>query len=260
MSARKIFDAFSDVVRETANSKQRAAAARFKSSAVEGHAESPRDVFLEACSQIATVLESEGFRFAKSGPHLTKNAAGGVFKYRIAFQSSHNNVAGHHVMLWMHGNVYSVLLSEWRKRNLPQRLANDHVAGGMAHLLRGVHAMVEWELADAASRTSVIADAVEFIRGDVLPYFAQFGDPKAVVEALKERAIPAMWLIDQVEFAMCFGDQSDGQLVLDRFVREHHDLHGEIARVERDGFRHPGMPPSGYAEQVVFLLRNLGLQ
>ena len=41
----------------------------------------PKEVFIEACEQIAIRFEQYGFDFSKSGPHLTKKSGNGDFKY-----------------------------------------------------------------------------------------------------------------------------------------------------------------------------------
>ena len=50
-----------------------------------------RTHYLSACAEIASHLEADGFRYARSGPHCTRRA--GDWQQRIAFHSSHHNVA-----------------------------------------------------------------------------------------------------------------------------------------------------------------------
>jgi hypothetical protein len=254
--SRDTTDNLKDVFAQTARRKAEAAAYR-NAGKPEG-AEDSRAVYLSACSAIASNFESLGFRYAKSGPHFSRLEE--PFAYRVSFQSSHNNIPGRHVRLWMHATVQSKMLQAWRRSRLPPNFVNDFVAGGMVHRLRMKHAMVEWELADPATRPSVIADAVAFLQSDVLPYFAQFRDPKALIRDLSQREIPAFDLRPSVEFAICFGDIESGQRVLERFLTDRPDLSSAIAQVEEHGLKHPALGPSNFAEQVVFLRRTYQLE
>lgn len=256
MVTRDIKKNLDEVFAETARRKAEAAA--YRNSGRRAEIEDSRTVYLSACQTVATCFESLGFRYAKSGPHLSRSD--GLFAYRVSFQSSHNNISGRHVRLWMHATVRSKCLQTWRETRLPPNLINDFVAGGMVHRLRMTHAMVEWELADATKRPSVISDIVAFIHSDVLPYFARFTDLTALISDLAKRNIHAFDLRPSVEFAICFGDQEAGQRVLDRFVAERPDLSELIAEVGRVGLKHPAFGPSNFAEEVVFLRQTYRLR
>lgn len=247
--ARDTINKLKDVFANTA--RRNVEAATYRNSGKPEGAEDSRIVYLSSCEAIASNFASLGFRFAKSGPHFSRVEE--PFTYQVSFQSSHNNVPGRHVQLWMHATVKSKKLKAWRESRLSASSVNDFVAGGMVHRLRMEHAMVEWELADPKSRPSVIADAVAFVKSDVLPYFAQFSDIGALIDNLSHREIPAFDLCPSVEFAICFGDTESGRRVLERFLRDRPDLSDAIAEVERVGFKHPKHGPSNFAEQVVFL-------
>jgi hypothetical protein len=241
---------FSDVVIGIARRKLDALEYR-KSGKPDGIEES-RDVYRGACQAIAGHFKSLGFKYRKTHPHFSRKDD--LFRYKVSFQSSHHNVPGHHVQLWMHATVHSEALKAWRATRLPPNMISDYVAGGMVHRLTK-HAMVEWELANPVSRPSVIADAVAFTRSDVLPYFDQFRDVKSLIQTLSSRLIPAFDIRFAVEFALCFGDQESGQRVLDHFLKERSDLLVAVAEVERVGLRHPATGPGNFAEQVVFMCR-----
>src|ERR1035437_7814435 len=117
---------------ETARRKAEAAA--FRSTGKSDDAEDSRTVYLVACEAIASNFKSLGFRYAKSGPHFSRSD--GLFAYKVSFQSSHNNIPGRHVRLWMHATVLCKKLQAWRTSHLPPNLVNDFVAGGMVHRLR----------------------------------------------------------------------------------------------------------------------------
>jgi hypothetical protein len=245
------FENLSDVLKDTALRNHLAAQARNAPEPV--GAESPRDVYLQSCAQIAATFSDQGYKFAKSGPHLTKNTK--LFRYMIAFQSSHNNIPGQHVALWMAANVRSPSLKKWRSQQTRPYRTDDWLAGGMVHLLCGKHSWVEWELADPQARKNTVNDAIRFIREVVLPYFQQFDDPDGVTRLLLDKPIPECDLASSVEFLLHCGKQAEGQQVMDRFVAVRPDLQAEMIRLTEQ-FRREGLPnrrSHGYAEQVAWL-------
>lgn len=247
---------FEAVLRSTALHQQKAAELRF--AGTPPGTEPAREVFRAACTEVGSALQPLGFKYSKSAQHCVRKA--GVFSHVVSFQSSHNNVSGQHVRLWMHAVVRSKTLKQWRIGRLPENLVNDYVAGGMVHRLSGVHAMVEWELADPRSRTATVADVVAFVESDVLPYFERFSDPEGIIEQLATSEISAFDLRPSIEFALCFGDKTKGQAVLDRFLRDRPDLLGKIAEAERQGLPTSPYGPGNFAETVAFARRSFGLQ
>jgi hypothetical protein len=73
-------------------------------------------------------------------------------------------------------------------------------------------------------RATVIADAIDFVRLVVLPYFERFSDPGVLISDLGQREIPAFEIASSVEFALCFGTKKEARHVLDRFVMQPRDL------------------------------------
>jgi hypothetical protein len=230
----------------------------FRKSGKPSGVEESRDVYRNACQAIAARFELLGFKYRKTHPRFFRKD--NLFEYRVTFQSSHHNIPGRHVQLWMHASVHSKTLLSWRESRVVANMRNDFVAGGMVHLLTE-HAMVQWELADPVSRPSVIDDAVAFIQSVVLPFFDRFKDIRPLILDLSERTpSKAFQLRQSVELALCFGNQECGQRILDRFMSERPDLLDAIAEVERVGLRHPAIGPSNYAEQVVFMRQSYGLR
>lgn len=248
------FQKITQVFESTAGHK-RDAQARFLGRPDE--VERPRDVYLQACATIAESLSQVGFRYAKSAQRASRT--NGSLTNDVSFQSSHNNIAGRHVCLWMHATVRSKALQRWRAERLLSP-TSDYVAGGMVHLISDDSALLEWELADQSERPATIADAIAFIDGSVLPYFEQFENPKTLIERLAHHDVPAFGLKESVEFSACFGSTEAAQLVLDRFVRNRPELREEIAKAERDGRPAPPFAPANFAEKVSFLRRAYGLK
>lgn len=216
--------------------------------------EKPRDVYRDACAKIAEALSPLGFRYVRSKQECRQRT--GPLLNTISFQSSHFNIAGLQVKLWMHATVSSDELREWRQLHLNNPLATGHIAGGMVHRLGNDFALVEWELANPADRADTIEDAIAFVRDVVLPYFAQFESPDRLIESLGKSPIPALDLGPSVEFALCFGDAGQAQSVLNQFVQRR----PELAAAIEAAMASPTETPSTYAEQVAYLRRKHKLQ
>jgi hypothetical protein len=219
--------------------------------------EPARVVFQAGCLSIAEALAPLGFKYAKSKQRCSRQA--GHFHEEVSFQSSHYNVSGRHVQLWLHATVASPALQAWRQKRLPNELASAHVAGGMVHLLGTQYALVQWELADPRDRRQTIEDALAFIRSEVLPYFARINDTAGLISLLAEQAIPAFDLVPSVEFAYCFGGKDQAQAVLDRFLRDRPDLEPGIASEAANPSPSTLLRPGSYVQQVVYLKHIHGL-
>lgn len=255
---RKNFGSFEEVLSSVARRKRDAAKARFNGS--EPGAEKPRQVFLAACETVASTFVPNGFRYSRSKQAFQSNV--GAFSYQISFQSSHNNIAGQHVVMWMHANVRCSQLASWRSQQPNPLRRDDWVAGGMIHLLTNEHAMIEWELADPRHREDTLADAIGFVRSVVLPYFGMFMEPSLTIAEVMRRRISAFRIGDQIEFALCFAEPRAALEILRRFVAERPDLHDQmrraIDRVARNGL--PDFPPTGYADVVAWVGDAYGLK
>ncbi len=250
MASRNEVRSIADFLADVAYRKRRAAQARY--AGTQTGCEPPRDVYLAACSSIGAHLEeSFGFRFAKSGPHARKPS--GDFTFQISFQSSHHNVAGEHVNLSIHANVWSARIKKWH-REQPFPSSFNYVAGGQIGNLQEDHRWLDWELADPHTRDETIRDALRAIEELAFPYFAKFENLPALFELLIAKDLPAMTIDRVVEFLMCFADQPTARLAAANFLRRKLDL---VRPYQRDYARYAesGLDaghPSGYAKQLAY--------
>lgn len=247
---RKETRSIADLVADTAYRKHRAAQARF-SGALPGQ-ESPRDVYLAACSSIGSHLEeSLGFKYSKSGPHARRRS--GDFTFQIRFQSDHNNIAGERVGLWIHGNVLSPRLRKWRASQ-PLLHSSDYVAGGQLGNLQAKPSWLDWDLADATKRDEVVRDAIRAIEDLAFSYFARFEDMPSLFGLLVNEDLPAMPIDYVVDFLMCFADASIARLAAANFLTRRPDL-VDAYRRQLGVFAEAGLDSrykSGYAQQLAF--------
>lgn len=227
-----------EIVRDTADRKIRAAAARFGRAPTDG--EAPREVYAAACQAIADGLACDGFEYARSKATLKRKTSD--FSFYIYFQSSHNNVAGELVMLWIHAGVTSRALKAWRAAHPCLVHPSDIVAGGQIGNLVKPESWMEWNLASAKQRDHEIADAAATIRELAYPYFALFGDVAIVRERLVAGDLPSMWPASALDFLMCYGSRDEALAFARRIFLEQEQVR-ERYRQSLAEYQLRGLPP-----------------
>jgi len=249
MPIRKETRSLADVVADVASRKSAAAKARF--AGTPPGQEAPREVYLAACTSIGTHLAAYGFKYAKSGPRARRRS--GDFTFEISFQSSHHNIGGNHVALWIHANVLSARMKTWRERQAHLQ-PFDFVAGGQIGNLQANHCWCEWDLAKRRKRDETIRDAINSIEELAFPYFVLFEDVPALVQKLAQEEIPEFSIDRAIEFLMCFADQPTARLAAATFLRTRRELRDDYVQsyqfYARDGIA--AKRESGYAEQLAF--------
>jgi len=233
---RKISD-LDRIIRETALRKQRAA--QMRSAGTPEGFEEPSTVYQAACAVIGQGLATEGFRYAKSGPRLTRKAA--EFTHQVSFQSSHNNVRGEFIALWIHAIVLSRAVKAWRQGYDPQT-SWDFVAGGQIGNLDPQPGWSEWNLADPQGRPAAIDDAIGTIRSTALPFFALFTDRSSALKTLDQWPKPGIEIVPAIELALSYDDRPRAQSLLKRFFDARQDLLPEY-HAKLVEFRTSGLPP-----------------
>lgn len=221
--------------------------------------DTPREIYLAACQRIAGAFADDCYVFRKSGPVLSRKTD--PFDFQIAFQSSHSNLRGKLVILWLNGLVTSPPLKKWRSTHPCLRKESDYVAGGLIGNLDRLPSCMEWNLAIGGQRDQQITDAVESIRRIILPYFALFDDIPALIERLAGESIPSFPPACALDFVMCFGSKSEAQRVAENLIRR---LPGAaeryptaLANFRRDGL--PGSTLSNHGEVLAAATLTFGL-
>jgi hypothetical protein len=227
-----------DVIAETARRKRRVAEVRFGRAPTSG--EVPRHVYLAACEAIASLLATDGYTYTKSGPRLSRKTQD--FTFRISFRSSHLNIPGELVVLWIHAYVMSVTLKKWRMGHACLGKGSDFVAGGQIGNLLRQHSWMEWNLALPGDRDQQIADALGTIRCVAYPYFAMFDEIPQLAARLAVEDVPSFEPASALDFLMCFASRSEALWAARRMLRE---LPGAEERYPTAlaRFRDNGVPP-----------------
>lgn len=221
-----------EMVAHVAKAKSRAAAARFKPRPA--GIEPPRTVYLRACLDISHPFESLGFKYAKSGPHLTRSR--NPWKEQIKFQSSHLNVAGEVVEIAVHAFTWHKLLVKWRVEQRSPLAAKAPLAGGQIGNLTVPYSWLVWNIADDTNRSEAIGQIVSSIWKLALPYFDAFLNPASLARSLTKQDLPSLEPADATELMLFeFGKRTANEylgtwLLRNESSREKLDRHLAMAR------------------------------
>ena len=223
-SGRKDQDDLDEIVRTTAMRKHRAAQARAQSPPT--GTEEPKAVYQAACEQIAVAFAADDFRFAKSGPRITRTR--GEWKESVTFQSDRNNVPGERVGLWTHANLESSKLKSWREHATSVFRRDAWVAGGQIGNLHPQHRWIDWELAQPENRERVVADVIREIRNTALPYFARVEDVQALHRRSLLEDVPSLSLDCAVDLFLCYLGKDEARSFLGAWRSRRGDLEPAI--------------------------------
>jgi hypothetical protein len=197
------------------------------------------DVYAQACERIASEFTADGYRYAKSGPHLSR--ASGDMRYQVRFGSTHMNVSGYSVSLHIYGSVSCRTLQTWRVKNGSVTRSDAWVAAGQIGSLLRDGSWMTWDLADAKTRDKEISSAIRVIREVALPYFAAFEDVPALCRRLAVEDVPSFSPQSAFDFLACFDTLENARAMLVRYLAER-PLVAERYRLMLDQMRREGVP------------------
>ena len=192
-----------------------------------------RETFLSACAEIAQSLASQGFRYARSGPHVSRRR--GEFRDTVSFQSSRGSIA-------VYAAVQSSELRLWRSHHRGRGDRDAFLAAGMLQNLTAEEtAIAIWDLSDRSARASVLQQIVQAIRRIALPFFDLF-EEEVLVGRLAQGPVPSLgplaaveWLLAKDQPAVAVA-HARARLALDELLRR---------RVERLVPRYRESPDGG---------------
>jgi hypothetical protein len=190
---------------------------------------SAREVFLGACEKIAGSLQTSGFCYAPSGPHVTRRR--GEWIDTIRFQSSHKNSPGTTVKLWIHVRLGNLSYRKWKHDVGSPLGTRDHLAGAQIGNLRRPPTWLDLNLEPESTRSASIGDAVRVVRDVGLPFFGLSDDLDALFEQLSTQDVPGFEPHDAFEFALFASGQQTAERIFRGTLKR---LPGFAARVIRD--------------------------
>jgi hypothetical protein len=183
--------------------------------------ETPRVVFMSAVDEVAGHFAASGWRYARSGPHLSRRE--GDVSGKVVFVSNRLNVGGELVGLWVDIHLADRTLGRWRKEIGNPLVTGDEVARRhLGHLLDPPR-WLEWNLAESSVRPAAITDIVETIEDAALPWIESVGrlldgglpNPASLISNVTETSL--------IEYLVRAGQLEDAGAVVRAAVERSHE-------------------------------------
>ena len=202
--------------------------------------EAPRDVFMAAVEEVAAHFSGAGWRYAKSGPHLSQRQ--GDISAKLAFVSNRLNVAGELVGLWVNIHISDNTIGRWRREIGNPLATGSQVADRhLGHLL-DPPGWLEWDLAQPDIRPTAVRDIIDTIESTALPWIESMRhlleggrpDPTSLVGRVTQTSL--------IEYLIRAGQFEDAAVVI-RAAVNRFDERARVAFADQlDSLRRDGLP------------------
>jgi hypothetical protein len=202
--------------------------------------EAPRDVFMSAVDEVAAHFSEMGWRYARSGPHLSQKS--GDLSAKLAFVSNRLNVAGELVGLWVDVRLADHTIAKWRREiGNPLTTGNAVAHRHLGHLL-DPPIWLEWDLAPPDVRSAAVRDIIETIEGAALPWIESMNhlldggrpDPASLVRHVTQTSL--------IEYMIRAGRHDDAAGVI-RAAVDRFDQRAKVAFADQlDSLHRNGLP------------------
>lgn len=238
------------MVNQIAQDKSRV---RFK--ATEAGVERPRDVFLATVDAVARPLVDQGFKYARSGPHLTRRT--NQVTSKAMFGSSTLNVPGELVSLHVTLQAHDSELGKWRRAQATPRRHDDLVATRhLGHLLTPPR-WLDWNLASSRDRPATTKDISDTLADPGLMFLdslttdlAHDPDEATLAARVDNESL--------IEYYMRAGRREEASLLIEAMLARFHERGRAHFASQVRAFRADGLPehqvlgePNGLAFLVV---------
>jgi hypothetical protein len=184
---------FNKLVMETANNKKLFAEYAFNKKQTSN--ENSREIYLSACENIAGVYLPYGFKYSKSGQHLTLKQKDNEFIYKISFHSSHYNIPGVNIAISVFANILSHKYKKWKLENKNElNLKNDvelseYICGGNIGNLRKERKYLNWNIGKTETREKEMENIIDNINELAIPFFNHFNNIDKIKEGIENNSI-----------------------------------------------------------------------
>lgn len=178
--------------------------------------EAPREVFQDAADAIGREFAEGGWRYARSGPHLSRTDRDVRFVFH--FGSDTLNVSGQLVAFYVRFTIHDRGMAAWREsESLP--IGRDAlVARSQIGALFPNPSATQWNLAASRERVGTIADIKATIRDHGLGFaataFDVLGQQAPATSALR----PLVDDLELVEYLIRFGRQQEAHEVVRSYI------------------------------------------
>jgi hypothetical protein len=164
--------------------------------------ENTREVYLSACEKIANIYSPYGFKYSKSGQHLTLKQKDNEFIFKISFHSSHYNIPGKNVAIEVFANILSHKYKKWTLDNKIElninnnTVINEYVCGGNIGNLRKEHKYIKWNIGKIETRKQEIENIIDNINKLAIPFFEHFNNMEKLKIEIKNKVINHYFMHD----------------------------------------------------------------
>lgn len=205
-----------------------------------GRIASPAERFQSICFESAMSIKDLGYRYAKSGPHVTRTKNGLSFK--IGFFESQGFQQIDLVL-----EVQSRELKAWRKAKGVPHISSTVMVGRLDFLLEGKRLQ-----GFDANKSDALVLVETTVRTQVEPFFHLFHQPeRAVMEAMSLK-IPGWAPIPRIEFILCFGTHEQARQTAIKWLQQNIGIYYAYAS-HFQSYRGGGLVPysgGGYAKEL----------
>jgi len=171
----------------------------------------PADRFFTVCDELGDKLKALGYKYAKSGPHVSRRKDG--FAFKIEFMEERD-----YAFLNLIINVRSRKLKEWKEEAGVPNLNDSVIFGGVSQILLHDNPDVGWSLEQGEGEILTI------IEERIHPFFERFSDVRSLIPDVIAMRYPKWEIMGILEFLLCFGSHEDAWNAAIHFLRQHAEL------------------------------------
>jgi hypothetical protein len=181
----------------------------------------PREIFINACGEIAKQLQEFGFKPTQKGQTLKRMSADKDMTFEIYFQASHRNYSAS-VEIMPHISIYSKRLKEWLFEITKNPNENGLAYANNIGYISPYKTYKSWNLA-GLSYSKSIEEITEKLKTCALPIFELFEDKTKAVEFLKNNGTQfnkwtenSLWALP---FMICFAEKAEAEKYFNDFIK-----------------------------------------
>lgn len=175
-------------------------------------AEAPSDVFQDAADEVGHAVADVGWRYARSGPHVSRTE--GSVRFIFHFGSDPLNVAGQLVAFYVRFTIHDRQMAAWRESESLPIGSDALVARRHIGALLPTSSATQWNLAAPQERLDTVADIEATIHGHGLDFatraFDVLGQKTPTTSALR----PLLDDLELLEYLIRFGRQQEAYELL----------------------------------------------
>lgn len=180
----------------------------------------PRQLYDEACLNIAEKLKPNGFQYFPSQHKLKLNSPDKTYTLTIRFSSNRDNVAGHYVELTAYFSITSKKIKKFSKANPLLDYWNDYLIGRDFYtLINEKGGNVVWNLADLKDYNDAITEIPKATKNALLEIFEHIQNEKLVIKELYNNKFEFDNPVSTTQYLLMVDERSIAEKYLSDFLK-----------------------------------------